>query len=327
MLVYEVIVVLIPILKWIACCDASVIILCRCTISTFALVILTPIFCFVNACHEPTIFLIPSGKWIVCCIACAVAPCKCAITTFTSTAIFCFWPHWLVKIAWFYVFPLNWEGLWSFAFCPYMVGYQLKWLLVQSEGGSISNLLVNVSSFNFYLFCKVRFGWHPLALLSASFSVYVYQGMQSLKLKDTQLQTWCPNGCQCFLLLFLCLVPMQPIRHSINLQLRFESYFQLTNWSSWRYFWALGWTGWPLSAQGRLDPRGKLCCLWCPKKTWTPPLGASETLTIVENRLETRKLWPLKVKGTKNSKKQIIEHYKGWFLNTQKNLCMLFCYY
>lgn len=169
MLVYEVIVVLIPILKWIACCDASVIILCRCTISTFALVILTPLFCFVNACHEPTIFLIPSGKWIVCCIACAVAPCKCAITTFTSTAIFCFWPHWLVKIAWFYVFPLNWEGLWSFAFCPYMVGYQLKWLLVQSEGGSISNLLVNVSSFNFYLFCKVRFGWHPSRLAFSQF--------------------------------------------------------------------------------------------------------------------------------------------------------------
>jgi hypothetical protein len=179
----------------------------------------------------------------------------------------------------------------------------------------------------FICFAKWDLGGIPLALLSASFSVYVYQGMQSLKLKDTQLQTWSPNGCQCFLLLFLCLVPMQPIRHSINLQLRFESYFQLTNWSSWRYFWALGWTGWPLSAQGRLDPRGKLCCLWCPKKTWTPPLGALDTLTIVENRLEMRKLWPLKVKGTKNSKKQIVEHYKGWFLNTPKKLCMLFCYY
>jgi hypothetical protein len=62
MLVYEVIVVLIPVVKWIACCDASVIILCRCTISTFASVVLTPIFCFVNVCHGPTIFLIPVGS-------------------------------------------------------------------------------------------------------------------------------------------------------------------------------------------------------------------------------------------------------------------------
>jgi hypothetical protein len=87
---------------------------------------------------------------------------------------FCCWPHWLVKIARYYVFPLNWECLWSFAFFPYTVGYQLKWLLlVQSEGGSISNLLVNVSSFNFYLFyfefCKVRFGWHPSHLAFSQF--------------------------------------------------------------------------------------------------------------------------------------------------------------
>jgi hypothetical protein len=30
-----------------------------------------------------------------------------------------------------------------------------------------------------------------------------------------------------------------------------------------------------------------------------PPLGASNTLKIVENRLEMRKLWPPKVKGVK----------------------------
>jgi len=33
-----------------------------------------------------------------------------------------------------------------------------------------------------------------------------------------------------------------------------------------------------------------------------------------------RKLWAPKVKGVKNSKKQTIEHYKGWFLNTQNIL-------
>ncbi len=72
---------------------------------------------------------------------------------------------------------------------------------------------------------------------------------------------------------------------------------------------------WPviehLSAQGRLDPRGRLHCFWCPHKTWIPPLGASNTQTIVENGSEMRKLWPPKVKGVKNSKKQTIEHHKA----------------
>jgi hypothetical protein len=35
-------------------------------------------------------------------------------------------------------------------------------------------------------------------------------------------------------------------------------------------------------------------------KTWTPLLGASDTLTIVENWLEMRKLRPPKVKGVWN---------------------------
>ncbi len=52
-----------------------------------------------------------------------------------------------------------------------------------------------------------------------------------------------------------------------------------------------------LSAQVRLDPRGELCCFWCPNKTWTPPLGASDTITIVKNGLEMRKLWPPQIKG------------------------------
>jgi hypothetical protein len=47
-------------------------------------------------------------------------------------------------------------------------------------------------------------------------------------------------------------------------------------------------------AQGRPDPRGVLRCFWCPNKTWTSPLGASYTLTIIENRLEMRELRPPK---------------------------------
>jgi hypothetical protein len=35
-----------------------------------------------------------------------------------------------------------------------------------------------------------------------------------------------------------------------------------------------------------------------------PPLGASNTLKIVENKLEMRKLWAPKVKGVKNSEKK-----------------------
>jgi hypothetical protein len=34
-----------------------------------------------------------------------------------------------------------------------------------------------------------------------------------------------------------------------------------------------------LSAQGRPNPKGGLCCFWCPNKTWTPPLDACDTLT------------------------------------------------
>jgi hypothetical protein len=49
-------------------------------------------------------------------------------------------------------------------------------------------------------------------------------------------------------------------------------------------------------------------------------LGASDTITIVENELEMRKLWYPKVKGVKNSKIQTTEHYKGRFSNTQNIL-------
>ncbi len=49
----------------------------------------------------------------------------------------------------------------------------------------------------------------------------------------------------------------------------------------------------------------------------TSPLGTSNTITIIENRLEMRKLWPFKVKGVKNSKNQTPKHYKGQFSNIQ----------
>jgi hypothetical protein len=52
-----------------------------------------------------------------------------------------------------------------------------------------------------------------------------------------------------------------------------------------------------LSTQGRQDPRGGLHCFWCPNKIWTPPLGTSDTLTIVKNGWKMRKLQPPKVKG------------------------------
>jgi len=36
-----------------------------------------------------------------------------------------------------------------------------------------------------------------------------------------------------------------------------------------------------------------------------------------------RMLEPPKLKGVKNSKKQTIEHYQSWFLNTKKIPCTL----
>jgi hypothetical protein len=46
-----------------------------------------------------------------------------------------------------------------------------------------------------------------------------------------------------------------------------------------------------------------LRCFTCPNKTQTPPLGASDTLTVVENELEMRKLWPPTIKGGQELKK------------------------
>jgi hypothetical protein len=46
------------------------------------------------------------------------------------------------------------------------------------------------------------------------------------------------------------------------------------------------------------------------KQNLNPPIGAYGALKIIKNILELRKLQPLKVEAIKNSKKQIIEHYK-----------------
>ncbi len=46
-------------------------------------------------------------------------------------------------------------------------------------------------------------------------------------------------------------------------------------------------------------------------KTWTPIIGASSILKIVKHELELRKLWPSKVEGVKNSKKQTTKCYKA----------------
>ncbi len=62
------------------------------------------------------------------------------------------------------------------------------------------------------------------------------------------------------------------------------------------------------------------------KKNLKPSSWCSNMLKIIEKKLEMRKLWPLKVKGVKNSKKKTIEHYKGRFLNTQKVPFMFFFY-
>jgi len=45
-----------------------------------------------------------------------------------------------------------------------------------------------------------------------------------------------------------------------------------------------------ISDQGRPDPRGGLCCFWCPNKNWTLSIDASDALKIIKNEIELRKL-------------------------------------
>ncbi len=70
--------------------------------------------------------------------------------------------------------------------------------------------------------------------------------------------------------------------------------------------------------------RGSHCC-WCPKRRWSPRLGASETLKINENRLEMRKLRGPKVRGAIFPEKS---KPHSLFMNPSKNPKMLlFCHY
>jgi hypothetical protein len=47
-----------------------------------------------------------------------------------------------------------------------------------------------------------------------------------------------------------------------------------------------------LSAQGGPVSKGGLCYFWCPNKTWTLPLGASEPLTIIKKGLKWKSYSP-----------------------------------
>jgi hypothetical protein len=55
-----------------------------------------------------------------------------------------------------------------------------------------------------------------------------------------------------------------------------------------------------LSGQGRPDRMGGLYCFWCPNKIWSPHIEAFDTLKILNNGIELRKLQPTEVEGVKN---------------------------
>jgi hypothetical protein len=78
-----------------------------------------------------------------------------------------------------------------------------------------------------------------------------------------------------------------------------------------------------LSVQSRPDPMGGLCCFLCTNKTWTLSLDPFDTLTIVKNKLEMRKLQPPKQGGFKNSKEKPPNTTKASSQTFKKNLCML----
>jgi hypothetical protein len=54
-----------------------------------------------------------------------------------------------------------------------------------------------------------------------------------------------------------------------------------------------------LSAQGKPNPRGGLCCFWILNKIRTS-IDAFDTLKIFKNKIKLRKLWPFKVETDKN---------------------------
>jgi len=57
--------------------------------------------------------------------------------------------------------------------------------------------------------------------------------------------------------------------------------------------------------------QGEGFVIYVVQKNRTPPIHAFDALKIIKNGIELRKLWPPKVKGVKNSKKQTTKHYKS----------------
>jgi hypothetical protein len=61
-------------------------------------------------------------------------------------------------------------------------------------------------------------------------------------------------------------------------------------------------------------------CLWWPKISWSPPLGASDTLKIDKNGLEARKLQPFKVGAESFLQKILIFSAHNLFSNPSKKI-------
>jgi hypothetical protein len=60
-----------------------------------------------------------------------------------------------------------------------------------------------------------------------------------------------------------------------------------------------------LIAQGKLDPRGELCCFWCPKKTWTPSFWCMWHNNNCQKWIRNEKVTAPQIKGGQELKKRI----------------------